>query len=212
MSAIIDALASSCRAHGVELRTSAPVDRVLHGPDGVRGVVTVCGEEFTAPRVISAVNPVHLFRDLLDDTAMGATVRDEITATPMRGSAFKVVLEVDSLPGYAGLPDGTDPDRVRACQFRVGAPLDGIEESVTAALAGRVAGRPLVWGLVPTLTSPGLTPGAPTSSASTPGTPRTPRTTAPGTPPAPRSSAAPASTRSPRSCRASPTGSWPTAS
>ncbi|OKH93142.1 phytoene desaturase family protein [Streptomyces uncialis] len=158
MSAIIDALASSCRAHGVELRTSAPVDRVLHGPDGVRGVVTVSGEEFTAPRVISAVNPVHLFRDLLDDTAMGATVRDEITATPMRGSAFKVVLEVDSLPGYAGLPDGTDPDRVRACQFRVGAPLDGIEESVTAALAGRVAGRPLMWGLVPTLTSPGLTP------------------------------------------------------
>ncbi|GGZ59967.1 FAD-dependent oxidoreductase [Streptomyces inusitatus] len=159
MSAIVDALADCCRAHGVTLRTGSPVARILHGGGGVRGVVTATGEEFTADRVVSAVNPVHLFRDLLDDAAMGPEIRAEVAGTAMRGSAFKVVLEVDSLPAYAGLPDDADPDRVRACQFRVGSSLGQIEESITRALTGRAGERPLMWGLIPTLTSPGLTPG-----------------------------------------------------
>lgn len=159
MSAIVDALESCCRAHGVTLRTGSPVVRILHGDAGVRGVVTASGEEFTADRVVSAVNPVHLFRDLLDDAAMGTEIRAEVTATAMRGSAFKVVLEVDSLPAYAGLPEGADPQQVRACQFRVGSSLGQIEESVSRALRGHTSEQPLMWGLIPTLTSPGLTPG-----------------------------------------------------
>ncbi|WP_407560899.1 phytoene desaturase family protein [Streptomyces sp. 184] len=162
MSAIVDALEASCRAHGVEFRTGTPVTRILYdegGDGGVRGVVTASGEEFAADRVVAAVNPVHLFRDLLDDGALGAGVRADVAGQRMRGSAFKLVLEVDALPAYAGLPDGADPDAARACQFRFGDSLGHIEEAVTAALAGRMSERPLMWGLVPTLTSPGLTPG-----------------------------------------------------
>ncbi|WP_405796099.1 phytoene desaturase family protein [Streptomyces sp. NBC_01506] len=158
MSAIVDALAGACRQYGVEVYPDTPVARVLHGPDGVRGVVTPSGTEFLAGRVISTVNPVHLFTDLLDDDAMGAEIRTEVTATPMRGSAFKVVLEVDSLPPYAGLPEGADPGAVQACQFRFGSSPRQIEDAIAAALAGRTGGEPLMWGLIPTLTSPGLTP------------------------------------------------------
>ncbi|MFW6693699.1 phytoene desaturase family protein [Streptomyces sp. MAR4 CNX-425] len=166
MSAIVDALEASCRAYGVALHTGTPVARILYDDDsaggaggGVRGVLTASGEEFAADRVVAAVNPVHLFRDLLDDGALGAGIRADVAARRMRGSAFKLVLEVDSLPPYAGLPPGTDPDAARACQFRFGDSLGHIGESVTAALAGRTSERPLMWGLVPTLTSPGLTPG-----------------------------------------------------
>lgn len=197
MSAIVDALEDCCRAHGVTLRTGSPVVRILHGDGGVRGVVTASGEEFTAGRVVSAVNPVHLFRDLLDDAAMGPEIRAEVAGTAMRGSAFKVVLEVDSLPAYAGLPEDADPERVRACQFRVGSSLGQIEESISRALRGHASEQPLMWGLIPTLTSPGLTPGEPISSASTPGTPPTARTTGPGTPSAPSASAGGASRNSP---------------
>ncbi|MFH9268500.1 phytoene desaturase family protein [Streptomyces sp. NPDC017546] len=159
MSAIVDALEDCCRAHGVTLRTGSPVVRILHGGGRARGVVTASGEEFTADRVVSAVNPVHLFRDLLDDAAMGPEIRAEVTGTAMRGSAFKVVLEVDSLPAYAGLPEDADPEQVRACQFRVGSSLGQIEESISGALRGHASEQPLMWGLIPTLTSPGLTPG-----------------------------------------------------
>ncbi|MFD7548917.1 phytoene desaturase family protein [Streptomyces sp. NPDC059578] len=159
MSAIVDALEGSCRRHGVEIRTGTPVARILHDGESARGVVTATGEEITADRVVAAVNPVHLFRDLLDDAAMGASVRSAVTGTEMRGSAFKLVLEVDALPAYAGLDPEVDPDRVRACQFRVGSSLGQIEESVREARAGHPSPRPLMWGLIPTLTSPGLTPG-----------------------------------------------------
>ncbi|MEU9608100.1 NAD(P)/FAD-dependent oxidoreductase [Streptomyces sp. NPDC048057] len=159
MSAIVDALTGACREHGVDVHTDTPVARVLHGPLGVRGVVTPAGEEFTAPRVISTVNPVHLFRDLLDDGAMDPDVREHVLRTPMRGSAFKLVLEVDSLPPYAGLPKDADPDAVRTCQFRFGSSLAEIERAVRAAREGRASDEPLMWGLTPTLTSPGLTPG-----------------------------------------------------
>ncbi|MEU9334045.1 NAD(P)/FAD-dependent oxidoreductase [Streptomyces sp. NPDC048290] len=159
MSAIADALADACRAHGVDLRTATPVARVLHGPDGVRGVVTAAGEEFTTARVISTVDPHHLFRDLLPPDAMDPAIGAAVLAAPMRGSAFKVVLEVDALPPYAGLPDGTDPAAVRACQFRFGSSPARIEEAITAALDGRTGEEILMWGLTPTLTSPGLTPG-----------------------------------------------------
>ncbi|MFD9718776.1 phytoene desaturase family protein [Streptomyces sp. NPDC059076] len=159
MSAIIDALEGCCRHYGVQIRTGTAVERILYDAAGARGVVTSTGEELTADRVVAAVNPVHLFRDLLDDGAMGAPVRKAVTGTEMRGSAFKLVLEVDSLPAYAGLPDGVDPDQVRACQFRVGSSLGRIEESIAGALSGRPAEHPLMWGLIPTLTSPELTPG-----------------------------------------------------
>ncbi|MFI1018811.1 phytoene desaturase family protein [Streptomyces sp. NPDC020965] len=159
MSAIIDALEGCCRRHGVEIRTGTAVARVRYDADGVRGVVTTTGEEFTADRVVSAINPVHLFRDLLDDGAMGAPVRAAVTSADMRGSAFKLVLEVDSLPAYAGLPGDVAADQVRACQFRVGSSLAHIEESVGRAQAGDCSEHPLMWGLIPTLTSPGLTPG-----------------------------------------------------
>ncbi|MFF8955633.1 phytoene desaturase family protein [Streptomyces sp. NPDC014894] len=159
MSAIVDALESCCRRHGVEIRTGTPVARVLYDAAGARGVVTATGEELTADRVVSAVNPVHLFRDLLDDGAMGAPVRAAVAGARPRGSAFKLVLEVDSLPDYAGLPGDVAADQVRACQFRVGSSLAHIEESVGRALAGSPSEHPLMWGLIPTLTSPGLTPG-----------------------------------------------------
>ncbi|MFE0424467.1 phytoene desaturase family protein [Streptomyces sp. NPDC058953] len=159
MSAIVDALAGACREHGVDLRTGTPVARVLHGPDGVGGVITPTGEEFRAPRVISTVNPHHLFRDLLADGAMDPGIRDTVLAEPMRGSAFKVVLEVDSLPPYAGLPKDADPETVRACQFRFGSSPRTIENAITEALAGRTGDEILMWGLTPTLTSPALTPG-----------------------------------------------------
>ncbi|MEU3597743.1 NAD(P)/FAD-dependent oxidoreductase [Streptomyces sp. NPDC006798] len=159
MSAIVDALAGACREYGVELRTGTPAARILHGPDGAYGVVTPTGEEFHASRVISTVNPHHLFRDLLGEGAMDPAIGDAVLAEPLRGSAFKVVLEVDSLPPYTGIPEDADPDAVRACQFRFGSSPRSIETAITEALAGRTADEILMWGLTPTLTSPALTPG-----------------------------------------------------
>jgi phytoene dehydrogenase-like protein len=158
MGAIVDALAARCAQNGVVLRSGSPVSRVLHRRGVVQGVVTADGTEVTAPLVVSAINPTLLFRDLLDDTAIDADVRRDIVGAPMRGSAFKVVLALDGLPRYAGLPDGVTAAQVVGTQFRICPSLDYLEASILDGHRGQPSAGPIMWGLFPTVTSPELAP------------------------------------------------------
>lgn len=158
MGAVVDALAACCRSFGVTVVTDAPVARILHRGGQVTGVVTAAGDTYEAPRVISAINPKTLFADLLDDEAVGADLRHDIAAVPMRGSAFKIVLALDGLPRYAGLPEGVDATQVAGVQFRIAPSLDAIEQAVSEGLSGVPSQEPIMWGLIPTVTSPDLAP------------------------------------------------------
>ncbi|WP_291976843.1 MULTISPECIES: NAD(P)/FAD-dependent oxidoreductase [unclassified Chelatococcus] len=158
MGAVIDALAACCRSLGVTVRTNAPVRRVLHEGGRVTGVATRTGDEYRAPRVISAINPKTLFADLLDEAAVEDGLRQQIAAVPMRGSAFKIVLALDALPGYANLPDGVSTSDVAGVQFRIAPSLDTIERAVGEGLSGIPSHDPIMWGLIPTVTSPELAP------------------------------------------------------
>ncbi|MBL8701252.1 MAG: NAD(P)/FAD-dependent oxidoreductase [Alphaproteobacteria bacterium] len=158
MGAIVDALVAVLRSHAATLRTEVPVARVLHRDGRVCGVATRAGEEFTAPVVISALSPKLLFRDLLDDAAVGADLRREIAGLRIRGSAFKIALALDGLPSYRGLPDDLPSTVAATTQFRMGASLDWIESSIVDALSGVPSRNPIIWGLIPSATSPGLAP------------------------------------------------------
>lgn len=158
MGAVIDALAGCCRSFGVTLITEAPVAHVIHRHGRVAGVVTLSGDEYHASRVISTINPTVLFGKLLDDDAMDASLRRAVAAVPMRGSAFKVVLALDGLPRYAGLPGDVTAAEIAGVQFRVAPSLDAIERAVSEGLSGTPSDQPIMWGLVPTVTSPELAP------------------------------------------------------
>ncbi|EIM73488.1 phytoene dehydrogenase-related protein [Nitratireductor aquibiodomus RA22] len=158
MGAIIDALESVLRAHGAEIHTNARVASVLHENGRAVGVVTTSGREFRARRVISAINPRTLFGDMLDDSAVGAEMRQEIASVPMRGSAFKLFLALDGLPTYRGLPDGMNSGQVAGTQFRIASSLAHIEDAVLDGLRGVPSAEPIMWGLIPTVSSPELAP------------------------------------------------------
>jgi phytoene dehydrogenase-like protein len=158
MGAIVDALAARCRRSGVALHTASPVAQVLQRRGAVQGVVTADGTEYTAPLVVSAINPTLLFRDLLDDAAVDADIRRDIAGAPMRGSAFKVVLALDGLPRYAGLPDDATAEQVVGTQFRICPSLDYLETSILDGHRGQPSAGPIMWGLFPTVTSPELAP------------------------------------------------------
>jgi phytoene dehydrogenase-like protein len=158
MGAIIDALEACCRSHGAVVRCDAKVARVLHRHGAVTGVVTEAGDEYAASAVISAINPKTLFAQLLDDDAVGADLRRRIAAVPMRGSAFKLVFALDGLPTMAGLPPDVSQDEVAGVQFRVAPSLDYIERAVGEALGGVPSHEPIMWGLIPTVTSPAMAP------------------------------------------------------
>lgn len=158
MGAIIDALERVCRAHGAVIRRGAGVARVLARGGRVRGVVTTAGDEYRAPVVVSAINPRSLFADLLEADAVDPALTRAVAGVPMRGSAFKIALALDGLPRIADLPGDVDPVQAISAQFRVAPSLDYIEAAVLDGLSGRPAEGPLIWGLVPSVTSPGLAP------------------------------------------------------
>ena len=158
MGAIVESMISSARARGVVLTGNAPVDRILVRSGAVRGVVTKDGSEYRAPLVIAAVNPRVTVCDMLRDEEEWQPWRDRMRKRPMNGKAFKVVLALDGIPRYANAPADADPAALAAAQFRIAPSLDYLEESHAALMLGRIAEKPVVWGLCPSLSSPGLAP------------------------------------------------------
>ena len=158
MGAIIDAIERVCLAHGATIRRETRVEKVIHRNGAACGVVTDAGEEFNAAAIVSAINPKTLFAHLLDDDAVPAETRRSISAVPMRGSAFKIALALDGLPGYNGLSEGVEAATIAGTQFRIASSLDYIEQSVADGLRGVASQRPIIWGLVPSVVSPGLAP------------------------------------------------------
>jgi beta-carotene ketolase (CrtO type) len=74
------ALAACVRDHGGEVRTSAPVERVLVAGGGACGVRLVGGEEVRARHVIGAVDPVTLIDGLLEPCDVPDATKAELRA------------------------------------------------------------------------------------------------------------------------------------
>ncbi|GLU48739.1 phytoene desaturase family protein [Nocardiopsis ansamitocini] len=158
MGAIIDALERCCRSAGVEFVTGDPVAQVLTDGDRVTGAVTESGRAIAARTVVSAVSPDTLVRRLLDEPGRVALLDGRPPAAKPTGSAFKIVLGLDGLPGVRALPEGATAEQILGVQFRVGPSPEYIERSILDGLAGVPSQEPIMWGLVPSLTSPGLAP------------------------------------------------------
>ncbi len=158
MGAIADSMAASARSRGAELRTEIEVDRILTGNGAVRGVVTRSGEEFLAPIVVSALNPRLTLLQFLRDDPDWTELRARMARRPMAGKAFKVVVALDGMPRYAATPPDADPAALAAAQFRIAPSLDYLEEGHAQLQLGRVAERPVVWGLCPSLSTEGMAP------------------------------------------------------
>jgi beta-carotene ketolase (CrtO type) len=103
--AFVDALAACVRAFGGEIRTSAPVDRILHHAGKARGVQLVSGEEILATEVVAAMDPTSLFTRLLEPDAMPQEVREQVAKMQVLASGvshFKADFAVSRRPTFPG--------------------------------------------------------------------------------------------------------------
>lgn len=158
MGAIIDALARTCERYGVTVHLHTPVTRIAETGGRVTGVVTEQGHEYHAPIVLATVPPKVTFTQLLDEDAVDGDLREHFATVPVRGSACKLVVAMDRLPRLENMPDDVSAEAVAGTQFRVASSLDYIEAAVADGLRGVPSAAPLMWGLIPSITSPGLAP------------------------------------------------------
>jgi phytoene dehydrogenase-like protein len=104
MGAITQAMASSARALGVEIRTASPVARIDARDGRVRGIVLENGTEVAAPIVLSNADPKRTFLTLVEASQLPEDFRARVRAIKMDGPCAKVNFVLSEEPRVEGMP------------------------------------------------------------------------------------------------------------
>jgi phytoene dehydrogenase-like protein len=156
MGAISNAIAASARAAGAEIRTSAPVSRILTSGDRVVGVALESGEEFTAPIVVATVHPKIAFLDMIDRGVLPPDFVHDIASYQTRSGTVKVNFAVDKLPTFTSHPE-FDP-QIHGGTIVLSESLDDVERAFQDAASGRPAELPFADICIPSVFDDSLAP------------------------------------------------------
>jgi phytoene dehydrogenase-like protein len=152
---LVGALEESARASGVEIRTGAPVERILlePGEDGLaaRGVQLSGGERIGADRVVSSADPQTTFFRLAGIENLEIEFTNRIRRLRCDGYVAKLHLALRSAPQFTGLESA-------AGRIFIAPDMDSIEFAFDESKYGRCPREPVMEIAVPSLQNPGLAP------------------------------------------------------
>ncbi len=153
---ISSAIGSAARALGAEIRTEAPVERILVRDGRAVGVALAgSGEEITADVVLSSVDARRTYLSLLEPGMLDGEFEAEVRRFKFRGSSGKVNLAVDRLPDFTCLP-GPGEHLRGAISFSPS--VDEMEQAYDDAKYGRFSAKPYIDMIIPTLVDPTMAP------------------------------------------------------
>ncbi len=153
MGTVTQALAAAARAGGAEVRSDAPVARILVEGDRAVGVELQSGERFAAPVVVSNADPRATFLSLLGPEHLDTGFVRRISNLRLRGLAAKLNLALDGLPSFAGLQEAELGGRL------VIAPgIDYLERAFNHSKYGEYSEHPAVEITIPSIHDRSLTP------------------------------------------------------
>jgi phytoene dehydrogenase-like protein len=151
--ALAEALASSARSFGAEIRTRAEVARVLVEEHRAVGVALTDGSEIGARSVVSAADPKRTLLTLLDPVEIGPHLRWRATNIRTPGTVSKVNLALSGLPSFGG----AEPERL-AGRIVIAPSITHLERAFDASKYGRISEEPYLEATIPTLADPSLAP------------------------------------------------------
>ncbi len=149
------AIASAAESFGAEIRTEAPVDRILVENGACKGVVLSNGDEIRANTVISGVDPHRTFFNMVGPEHLDPDFVAQIRRYKMRGSSAKVNLAVDRLPQFSCRPNGTTHLRG---DIAIAPSIDYLERAYDQAKYGDFSSRPYLNVVIPSLVDPSVAP------------------------------------------------------
>jgi phytoene dehydrogenase-like protein len=152
---ISNAIGSAARELGVEIRTEAPVAKILTKDGSATGVVLESGEEIHASVVSSSLDPRQTFLNFIDSRELPADFVEEVRLYKFRGSSGKVNLALDALPEFKALPGF---GRHLRGAMSVSPSMDYMERAYDQAKYGKFSRRPYIDMVIPTLTDPSVAP------------------------------------------------------
>ena len=138
--AISNAIADAAREAGAEIRTEAPIERILVGNGQAKGVVLENGDEIQAGIVSSSVDPRLTFMKMVGTEHLPDDFVDDIRRFKYRGSSGKVNLALDGLPDFRSMPGSGA--HLRGA-ISISPSVDYMERAYDDAKYGRFSRRPL---------------------------------------------------------------------
>jgi len=153
MGAVTQAIANAARKQGADIRSSAPVSRILMDNGQVQGVELENGEQLMAGTVVSNADPKTTFFKLLGARHLEAGMVRKIQHIRMRGNASKLHLALNGRPEFTGLDETQTGERL------VIAPtIEYVERAFNNAKYGEHSTGPIAEITIPSLHDDSLAP------------------------------------------------------
>ena len=153
--AISNAIAGAALEAGAEIRTEAPIAKVILKNGEAKGVVLANGDEIYADIISSSVDPRLTFSRMVGEEHLPSEFVDDLRRYKYRGSSGKVNLALDALPNLRSLP-GRGPHLRGA--ISISPSVDYMERAYDEAKYGRFSRRPYIDIVIPSLTDPSVAP------------------------------------------------------
>jgi len=153
--AISNAIADAAREAGVEIRTKAPIGKIIVKNGRAKGVVLENGDEIFANVVSSSVDPRLTFTRFIEDGNLPTDFLEEIRRYKFRGSSGKVNLALDALPDFKCMPG---PGAHLRGAISISPSVEYMERAYDDAKYGNFSRRPYIDMVIPTLTDPSVAP------------------------------------------------------
>ncbi len=153
--AISNAIGAAAREAGVEIRTQAPVHKILVKNGRACGVVLKSGEEISAQVVSSSVDPHLTFEKFLEPSELPADFLESVRRYKYRGSSGKVNLALDALPDFKCMPG---PGAHLRGAMSISPSIEYMERAYDDAKYGHFSRRPYIDMVIPSLTDPSVAP------------------------------------------------------
>jgi phytoene dehydrogenase-like protein len=153
--AISNAIADAAREAGVEIRTQAPITKILVKGNRAYGVVLQNGDEVMGDVISSSVDPRLTFIKFLEESQLPGEFLDEVKRYKFRGSSGKVNIALDGLPDFKCLPG---PGAHLRGAISISPSVEYMEKAYDEAKYGHWSTRPYIDMVIPTLTDPSVAP------------------------------------------------------
>ena len=153
--AISTAIAAAAREAGADIRTEAPIAKILVDQGRTNGVVLENGDVIRAKVVSSSVDPRLTFMQMVGPENLPEDFVEGVRRFRFRGSSGKVNLALSGLPDFKSLP-GVGPHLRGAISISPG--MEYMERAYDDAKYGRFSRRPYMDIVIPSLTDPTVAP------------------------------------------------------
>jgi phytoene dehydrogenase-like protein len=153
--AISNAIADAAREAGAEIRTQAPIAKIIVKNNHAQGVVLQNGDEIYGDVVSSSVDPRLTFIKFIDEKLLPTEFLEDVRRYKFRGSSGKVNIALDALPDFKCLPG---PGAHLRGAISISPSVEYMERAYDDAKYGNYSRRPYIDMVIPSLTDPSVAP------------------------------------------------------